>query len=408
MGLSIMLYPVVINYINSNQAVEVITAYSSDISSNTSNKNEKMIDEARLYNSRISGSNIIDAFSNPEQSTSQEYLNILNVRDNGMMGYLQIPKIDVKIPIYHGTSDEVLQKGVGHVEGSSFPVGGDTTHAVLSAHSGLPSARLFTDLNQLQNGDMFYVYILDQVFAYKVDQVLVVEPSDIEALKLQEGEDYVTLVTCTPYAINTHRLLVRGTRVEYSPEVLESTPVAKKLGKDEKILYLSLALVFVILLLVLFFVLRDKKKYEKKRRERSVNTNNIVNNFNNQALDINQINSNLDIGTLNVGLGSSEALNTSQGVANTANVTPSVSQANVDTVSEINTNSVNSNFNNVTSVVDNTVSGVTKEPVIVSISSESLDNSYVPNDDYKQNTLVEGKTENDTNMNNIDDNIDVL
>ena len=379
-----MLYPVVINYINSNQAVEVITAYSSDISSNTSNKNKEMIDEARLYNSRISGSNIVDAFTNPEQSTSQEYLNILNVRDNGMMGYLQIPKIDVKIPIYHGTSDEVLQKGVGHVEGSSFPVGGDTTHAVLSAHSGLPSARLFTDLNQLQNGDMFYVYILDQVFAYKVDQVLVVEPSDIEALKLQEGEDYVTLVTCTPYAINTHRLLVRGTRVEYSPEVLESTPVTKKLGKDEKILYLSLALVFVILLLVLFFVLRDKKKYEKKRRERSVNTNNIVNNFNNEALDINQINSNLENKTLNVD--SNETLKVSQGKANEANVTPSMSQANV-----------------------NTVSGITEEPVIVSTSNESLNNSYIPNDGYIQNTLVEDKTKDDTNIdNNTDDNIDVL
>lgn len=281
-----MLYPVVINYINSNQAVEVITAYSSDTSNNTDNKNAEMIEAARLYNSRISGTAIVDAFSNTEKSVSEEYLNILNVRDNGMMGYLQIPKIDVKIPIYHGTSDEVLQKGVGHVEGSSFPVGGDTTHAVLSAHSGLPSARLFTDLNQLQNGDMFYIYILDQVFAYKVDQILVVEPSDVEALELQKGEDYVTLVTCTPYAINTHRLLVRGTRVEYSPEVLESTPVKKELGKDEKILYLSLFLVLIILLFVLFIVLRDKKKFAKKRRERNINTNNIVNNFSNEPLNI--------------------------------------------------------------------------------------------------------------------------
>lgn len=281
-----MLYPVVINYINSNQAVEVITAYSSDISNNTDNKNAEMIEAARRYNSRISGTAIVDAFSNTQKSASDEYLNILNVRDNGMMGYLQIPKIDVKIPIYHGTSDEVLQKGAGHVEGSSFPVGGDTTHAVLSAHSGLPSARLFTDLNQLQKGDMFYIYILDQVFAYKVDQVLVVEPSNVEALQLQKGEDYVTLVTCTPYAINTHRLLVRGTRVEYSPEVLESTTVKKELGKDEKILYLSLLLVLIILIFVLFIVLRDKKKFAKKRRERNINTNNIVNNFNNEPLNI--------------------------------------------------------------------------------------------------------------------------
>lgn len=384
-----MLYPVVINYINSNQAVEVITAYSSDTSNNTDNKNAEMIEAARLYNSRISGTAIVDAFSNTEKSVSAEYLNILNVRDNGMMGYLQIPKIDVKIPIYHGTSDEVLQKGVGHVEGSSFPVGGDTTHAVLSAHSGLPSARLFTDLNQLQNGDMFYIYILDQVFAYKVDQVLVVEPSNVEALELQKGEDYVTLVTCTPYAINTHRLLVRGTRVEYSPEVLESTTVKKELGKDEKILYLSLFLVLIILLFVLFIVLRDKKKFAKKRRERNINTNNIVNNFNNEPLNIND----------NV---------QSNDIVNNQDLT------NDDSGEVITNNLVNNNISFDNSIISSSTNQSVSTDIVNNTSAftnNTLSNEQnIINNNYG-NTFVEAKPNDTNNINsdiNQNDDIDIL
>lgn len=384
-----MLYPVVINYINSNQAVEVITAYSSDTSNNTDNKNAEMIEAARLYNSRISGTAIVDAFSNTEKSVSAEYLNILNVRDNGMMGYLQIPKIDVKIPIYHGTSDEVLQKGVGHVEGSSFPVGGDTTHAVLSAHSGLPSARLFTDLNQLQNGDMFYIYILDQVFAYKVDQVLVVEPSNVEALELQKGEDYVTLVTCTPYAINTHRLLVRGTRVEYSPEVLESTTVKKELGKDEKILYLSLFLVLIILLFVLFIVLRDKKKFAKKRRERNINTNNIVNNFNNEPLNIND----------NV---------QSNDIVNNQDLT------NDDSGEVITNNLVNNNISFDNSIISSSTNQSVSTDIVnntFAFTNNTLSNEQnIINNNYG-NTFVEAKPNDTNNINsdiNQNDDIDIL
>lgn len=384
-----MLYPVVINYINSNQAVEVITAYSSDASNNTDNKNAEMIEAARLYNSRISGTAIVDAFSNTEKSVSAEYLNILNVRDNGMMGYLQIPKIDVKIPIYHGTSDEVLQKGVGHVEGSSFPVGGDTTHAVLSAHSGLPSARLFTDLNQLQNGDMFYIYILDQVFAYKVDQVLVVEPSNVEALELQKGEDYVTLVTCTPYAINTHRLLVRGTRVEYSPEVLESTPVKKELGKDEKILYLSLFLVLIILLFVLFIVLRDKKKFAKKRRERNINTNNIVNNFNNEPLNINDNVQSTDI------VNNQDLTNDDSGEVITNNLVNNNISFDNSIISSSTNQSVSTDIvNNTSAFTNNTLSN----------EQNIINNNY-------GNTFVEAKPNDTNNINgdiNQNDDIDIL
>lgn len=337
LGLSIMLYPVVVNYVNSNQAVEVISDYSEGIASNTNNVNKEMLEAARLYNSKLSGINIVDVFNNPDVKTGdEEYLSILNVRDSGMMGYLQIPKIDVKIPIYHGTSDEVLQKGVGHVEGSSLPVGGETTHSVLSAHSGLPSARLFTDLNQLRNGDMFYIYVLDQVLAYKVDQVLVVEPSDVEALSLQEGKDYVTLVTCTPYAINTHRLLVRGTRVEYNPEVLENTPVEKELGKDQIILYLSLGLVVVILLFVLFFVIRGKKKAKK---DTATTDNNVTN-----SEVINTMNSVNEVPVNNNLIDASEAVNSREMVKTVAsddNVTFNNEVSVSDVSSEENTNDTN-------------------------------------------------------------------
>lgn len=343
LGLSIMLYPVVVNYVNSNQAVEVISDYSEGIASNTNNVNKEMLEAARLYNSKLSGINIVDIFNNPDVKTGdEEYLSILNVRDSGMMGYLQIPKIDVKIPIYHGTSDDVLQKGVGHVEGSSLPVGGETTHSVLSAHSGLPSARLFTDLNQLRNGDMFYIYVLDQVLAYKVDQVLVVEPSDVEALSLQEGKDYVTLVTCTPYAINTHRLLVRGTRVEYNPEVLENTPVEKELGKDQIILYLSLGLVIVILLFVLFFVIRSKKKTKK---DTSITNNVISSEVINTSVDaVNTMNNVSEVPVNNNLIDASEAVNNREMVKTVAsddNVTFNNEVSVSDVSSEENTNDTN-------------------------------------------------------------------
>ncbi len=348
-GLLIMLYPVISNFMNSNKAQVVINDYSDTIASNTSNKNTLLIEEARNYNKSLSTVDIVDAFVNPKENLSEEYKNILNVNSNGMMGYLNIPKIDIKVPIYHGTSDEVLQKGVGHLEGSSFPVGGESTHSVLSAHSGLPSARLFTDLNQLKIGDMFYIYILDEVFAYEVDQVLVVEPADVSELELQEGEDYVTLVTCTPYAVNTHRLLVRGTRVEYSPKVLESIPVETKLGSDDIILYVSLFIVFVILLLVIIFSIKGKKK-------KQIDTNTNININNNTAIThVEPINNNI--------ISTQETFNNTSVVGTSLNPSTS-SNNNVETLTV--TNSNNTTINN--------------EPVII-------------NNLEQQNTFNEAKTE---------------
>ncbi len=359
-----MLYPVISSMMNSGKAQVVITDYSDTIADNSNNKNQELIDEARKYNSNLSSVNIVDAFSNPKEDESDEYRNILNINENGMMGYLSIPKIDIKIPIYHGTSNEVLQKGVGHFEGSSFPVGGKGTHAVLSAHSGLPSARLFTDLNQLRVGDMFYIYILDQVFAYKVDQVLVVEPSDVEALGLQKGEDYVTLVTCTPYAVNTHRLLVRGTRVEYSPEVLESIPVQKTLAKDEIILYVSLGFVIVVLLFVIFFVFKGKKKINDNiSNDQNTNLGNQVlmnnmNNYNTNVVNNPLVNNGTNVAvntitntTLNNVLNPTAVQNSNVGnntvpsiVSNTEAVNPNINVNNNGTLVNQTTNVVNNNL----------------------------------------------------------------
>lgn len=357
-----MLYPVISNVMNSSKAGVVINDYSSEVASNPVNKNENLIEEARNYNNGLSTVNIVDAFTNPKENESEEYKSILNINDNGMMGYLDIPKIDIKVPIYHGTSNEVLQKGVGHLEGSSFPVGGESAHSVLSAHSGLPSARLFTDLNQLKVGDMFYIYILDQVFAYKVDQVLVVEPADVDALDLQKGEDYVTLVTCTPYAVNTHRLLVRGTRVEYSPEVLESISVEKKLGSDDIILYSSLFIVFIILLLVVIFSIKGKKKKQVVVDDTNVNVN--------SATIIPQA-------TVN-----NNSVSTVQTPVNVASVSNSTDTTNLSTVEGINNTSV-----------ANTSQTVSNTNVIETLEVPSSD---IAINNVEQNTFNEAKTE-DTN-----------
>lgn len=254
-----MLYPVISNAISEMQYDGVIVNYQNTIDKKEKEEFVEMLKEANAYNERLTTSSIMDAFSDEEVQNSDEYLKILNVDQNGTMGYISIPKIDVKIPIYHGTSAKVLQKGVGHLEGSSFPVGGETTHAILSAHRGLPSARLFTDLDQLVEGDMFYIYMLDQVLTYKVDQITVIDPSETEPLRLQDGKDYVTLVTCTPYAVNTHRLLVRGTRVieEKSEEKVETK---KKTNKTDLLLYLGIGIGIIIFIITIIFTVKMKKK----------------------------------------------------------------------------------------------------------------------------------------------------
>ncbi len=265
-GLGIILYPIISNQVYQKYYQDVIGIYERTVTKQKNSQNEKLIEEAREYNHSLTSTNIVDAFQNPNRESSSEYMSILNVNDKGMMGYISIPKIDVRIPIYHGTSSNVLQKGVGHLEGSSFPVGGENTHAILSAHRGLPSSRLFTDLNQLKEGDIFYIYILDQVFAYQVDQILVTEPSETEALKIVDGKDYVTLVTCTPYAINTHRLLVRGERIEYNRDVEKQTQIDMSLSTADVILYVGLTIAVVLIIVAVIMLIRYKKKKGKNRQ----------------------------------------------------------------------------------------------------------------------------------------------
>lgn len=259
-GFGIMLYPVLSNALSQISYNETISSYEQSVSDENSSLYQSMIQEAVHYNEKLTTSSIVDVFSDPEITNSEEYMDILNLNRDGVMGYISIPKIDIKIPIYHGTSSEVLSKGVGHLEGSSFPVGGESTHAILSAHRGLPSARLFTDLDQLEVGDKFYIYILDQVYTYQVDQVLVIEPSETEALQIQDGKDLVTLVTCTPYGVNTHRLLVRGERVEELAEQVIEAESNRDLTINDYVLYIGLFGAIVLVLVTIIIVWKIHRK----------------------------------------------------------------------------------------------------------------------------------------------------
>lgn len=259
-GFGIMLYPVLSNALSQISYNETISSYEQSVSDENSSLYQSMIQEAVHYNEKLTTSSIVDVFSDPEITNSEEYMDILNLNRDGVMGYISIPKIDIKIPIYHGTSSEVLSKGVGHLEGSSFPVGGESTHAILSAHRGLPSARLFTDLDQLEVGDKFYIYILDQVYTYQVDQVLVIEPSETEALQIQDGKDLVTLVTCTPYGVNTHRLLVRGEQVEELAEQVIESESNRDLTINDYVLYIGLFGAIVLVLVTIIIVWKIHRK----------------------------------------------------------------------------------------------------------------------------------------------------
>ena len=224
-GLSLLLYPFVANQWNNYRQSRLISSYDSAVSQMES---EGSIDyeaewaRANAYNEALLPSILPDSFAVAEASDEpdEEYMACLNIAGDEMMGTVEIPKIDIELPIYHTTDEEVLEKAAGHLEGSSLPVGGESTHAVISAHRGLPSASLFTDLDQLEEGDHFLLHILDETLAYEVDKISVVEPEETQDLAVEEGEDLVTLLTCTPYGVNSHRLLVRGHRVPYEAEAI--------------------------------------------------------------------------------------------------------------------------------------------------------------------------------------------
>ena len=224
-GLTVVLYPYISNFVNTKNASRVVDSYSSAMKNMSKTDYTDMLEAAREYNARLSGSGatVKDAFGDALEDEDREdiYWSLLDVADHGMMGYVEINILDIKLPLYHGVSESVLAKGAGHIQGSSLPVGGESTHAVVSAHTGLPRAKLFTGVDMLKPGDTFALHVLNETLTYEVDQVLKVLPHEVEALAITRGGDYVTLVTCTPYGINTHRLLVRGTRIETPIEEVE-------------------------------------------------------------------------------------------------------------------------------------------------------------------------------------------
>lgn len=260
-GLGILCYPTVSDQWNTYRQSRLITSYEEAVSEMEPEDYSREWETARLFNEGLERNNLYgDVFGEEDGGLlNTEYWKILNISGDGVMGYLSIPKINLRLSIYHGTSEEVLQTGAGHLGGTKLPIGGESTHSVLAAHRGLPSARLFTDIDQLYRGDLFYIHILDETFAYEVDEIFpMVDKDDMEtleeALQIQEGRDLVTLFTCTPYGVNSHRLLVRGSRIPYNgEEETESTPVETMLRAVQNyyMLYLLLGLSVTLLVILL-------------------------------------------------------------------------------------------------------------------------------------------------------------
>lgn len=224
LGLGIMLYPTIANYVNARSQTVAIDHYEEAARANAAYY-EGLLEQAQAFNREIFENGGLVNLTDGQKAA---YETLLNLNGDGVMGYIEIPRLELKLSIDHGTEEDVLQRMVGHIEGSSLPVGGESTHAVLSAHRGLPTAKLFSDLDLMQVGDRFTIHTLNQILTYQVDQITVILPEEIEALAIEPGGDYVTLMTCTPYAVNTHRLLVRGVRVEEAAP----TPEPAQSGKE--------------------------------------------------------------------------------------------------------------------------------------------------------------------------------
>ena len=262
-GLSVMLYPTVSDYINQKNQSRAVASYSEEVENLSDVDYQAYFDAADDYNRRLAETP--DAFYRPEEVSG--YTDTLDVSGTGIMGYITISKIGVELPIYHGTSDGVLQVAAGHLEGSSLPVGGAGTHAVISAHRGLPSAKLFTNLDELEVGDTFTITVLDRVLTYEVDQISIVLPTETDLLQPVEGKDYVTLMTCTPYGINTHRLLVRGKRIENAENQKHIRVTADALRIEPIIVAPALAVPMLLVLLVVMLAVPYLRKRKNQREE---------------------------------------------------------------------------------------------------------------------------------------------
>ena len=259
-GLGLLAYPSCADYWNSFHQSRAVMSYAESVANMNDEEYDRILDEAKTYNKELAARGINWV---PSDEQKEAYRSQLDVADNGVMGYIKIQKIDVMLPIYHGTDESVLQTSIGHLEESSLPVGGESSHSMLSGHRGLPSARLFTDLDKMAEGDTFTITILNETLTYEVDHVWIVEPSDLSHLNIEEGKDYCTLITCTPYGINTHRLLVRGHRIDN----LDGSAMVVADALQIRPIYIAPFLAIPLLFILLLYVLISTSAKNRKKRD---------------------------------------------------------------------------------------------------------------------------------------------
>lgn len=259
LGLSLLLYPTVSDWWNTFHQSRAVASYIEKVSTMEDDEYNNILNHAREYNSTVADKGVKFRLSDGEL---KKYESVLNITDSGIMGYVEIPKINCKLPIYHGIDDSVLQVAIGHIAGTSLPVGGESSHCVISGHRGLPSARLFTDIDKLNQGDTFAIHVLDETLYYEVDQIRIVKPEQTENIRITKGEDYCTLVTCTPYGVNSHRLLVRGHRLQNQKD--SSVRVTADAIQYEPIIIVPFIALPILIVLIIIFIIRDR------RRKRSI------------------------------------------------------------------------------------------------------------------------------------------
>ena len=262
-GLSLLLYPTVSDFWNSQVQTKAVAGYLEEVAVMDEEKYTEVWEAARSYNDSLLERDNSYTISD---GLKLQYDQLLNISGNGIMGYIEIPVIDVRLPIYHGIDESVLQVGIGHLDWTSLPVGGESTHCVVSGHRGLPSARLFTDLDKMVVGDLFLIHVLDETLTYEVDQILVVEPQETQELLIQEGKDLCTLVTCTPYGINSHRLLIRGHRVENLEEAVTVRVTADAIRVEPMIVSAVIFVPMLLVLLLITFAAGAVSKCKNKKR----------------------------------------------------------------------------------------------------------------------------------------------
>lgn len=280
-GIGVLSYPLVSSVINNYVSRNSVEEYTKKVAQLPDQKTEELIEEAKKYNNSLSNNLILtDPFDQEAfQNIGADYQKVLNINDDGLIGYIDIPKINVYLPIYHGTDSKVLAKGAGHLQNTSLPVGGESTHSVVSAHSAYPCETFFDYLTDMQVGDEFYIHILDRTLKYQVDQIEVILPEEVNSLRIVKGEDLVTLLTCTPYSVNTHRLLVRGKRVEYDDTKYAETGVSLASFDNGYIFFLGYKIPYVVagvviavfVAVVVFVIVLIVKRSRKKAKSESDN-----------------------------------------------------------------------------------------------------------------------------------------